>query len=91
MNKDILIDEIASFGFNYGLFNDQIEIEEIKKRIGYMLEDSEFLENLINTIILKARYYKNIDMDKLKKLLIDLEKTRLELEYKSPERESQKC
>lgn len=81
MEKYELIEEIMKFGFDYGLFNIGIDKREIKTGISYMLDDCEFLENLINTIILKSKYGDNSDKERIKVILLELEKIRLELEY----------
>ena len=79
MKRDILISEIISFCFDYGVMIDE---EEVKSKIDSQLEDVDFLETLINTIIIKAKQSPNVDLDKVKELLLELEIIRLELEYK---------
>jgi len=79
MKKDILVEEIASFCFDYGVI---LDMEEIKKQIEDKLSEVEFLEDLINTIFVKSKNTKDIDIEKVKELLIELERIRLELEYK---------
>jgi len=46
------------------------------------LKDVSFIESLINTIIVKTKKSKDIDVEKLKELLLELEKIRLDLEYR---------
>ena len=82
MERNVLVNEIASFCFQYGIFDKSIRVSEIKNRIRNQLDNVEFIENLINTLIIKTRNRKNIDVEKLKELLLELEKIRLELEYK---------
>jgi len=82
MERKELINEITGFCLEYRLFRRTADIEKIKNRIEEQLEDSEFIESLINTIILKTKRQKNKDTDRLKELLIELEKIRLEIEYK---------
>ena len=82
MERKYLVNEIVSFGFKYGLFNKSIKASEIKSKINEGLQNSEFIENLINTIILTAKKRKNIDVRRLKELLFELDKLRLDLEYK---------
>jgi len=82
MERKALAKEIVDFCVEYGIFNiSSTEIKEITRRIRYQLDDYEFVENLINMIIVRTKVIDDIDTVKLKKLLIELEKTRLELEY----------
>jgi len=81
MERKILITEIANFCLKYKLFNKLISLSEVKNRIESQLEDIEFVESLINTIIIKTKRGKNIETKKLKGLLLELERLRLELEY----------
>ena len=81
MKREELISEITDFCFKYRLFNKSVYMSEIKDKIEKGLNESDFIESLINTIIYKTRNQKNIDTEKLKKLLLELEKIRLELEY----------
>ena len=82
MERNILIDEIAEFGFKYKLFSRTFNIKDLKIGIDGSLKRVEFIESLINTIIVKTKYRKNVDTERLKDLLIELEKIRLKLEYK---------
>ena len=82
MTRKILIDEIVRFGSLYGLFDKKIRIYEIRNTIETQLANVDFVESLINTIIRKTRNRKNIDTEKLKELLLELEKIRLDFEYK---------
>ena len=81
MKRELLINEITDFCFKYRLLKEPVNLEDIKTRIEKGLEDSEFIENLINTIIVKTKHRKNIDTEKLKCLLLELDRVRLELEY----------
>lgn len=81
MKRNKLISEIANFGIKHKIFNTDIEIDEIKIRIGYILDEAEYIESLINTIIVRTKKQKNIDYKKLKTILLELETIRLELEY----------
>ena len=82
MTRKILIDEIVRFGSLYGLFDKKIRIYEIRNTIETQLANVDFVESLINTIIRKTKSHKNVDTEKLKELLLALEKIRLNLEYK---------
>jgi len=78
MNKENLINEIINFCFDYDVIVDQADL---RKRIEEKLNEAHFIENLINTIYIKSKNSQNIDLEKVKELLIELEKIRLELEY----------
>ena len=83
MKQNVLIGKIISFCLAYNILDDEsTPISELTVIIGKMLEEAYFVESLINTIIIKVRTCNNIDVDRLKNLLIELEKARLELEYK---------
>ena len=82
MKRNILVEELACFCFVYGIFDQSIEEHVIKSKIESGLEKVEFIESLINTLILQTNNCKHIDIEKLKELLLELERIRLELEYK---------
>ena len=79
MKKDVFLDEIIEFCFDYGVIID----ENIKSRIEYQLNEPAFIENLISVITKKSKTDENVDIERVKELLIELEKIRLELEYKN--------
>ena len=79
MKRNILVEEIMNFCLDYGVF---IELKEIKSKIKQGLEQAELIESLINTIFLKAKSSKNMDIERVKELLIELEEVRLDLEFK---------
>jgi len=79
MERDILVGEIVRFCLDYGVL---IDAEELKRKIELGLEKAELIESLINTIFLRAKASKNIDIKRVKELLIELEKVRLDLEFK---------
>ncbi|MCL1858155.1 MAG: hypothetical protein FWF92_02850 [Oscillospiraceae bacterium] len=81
MTKQELIDEITDFCLEYNLFNKFVKIDETKNKIDYQLNDIEFVESLINTILLKTRNLKNQNINRIKILLLELEHVRLDLEY----------
>ena len=83
MQKNVLINEIANFCFFYGLYNRPINISEIRNRIEYQLKEPAFIENLINMINVNIRKRKNVDTGKLINILTELERLRLELEYRN--------
>jgi len=79
MQKSELIETVISFCLDYGVLLDR---EEIKKKIEAGLEKEDFLENLIGTIRNKAKRDRALDIERVKALLIELEKIRLDLEFK---------
>jgi hypothetical protein len=81
MKREILVNEIINFCDEYKVFNNSISKNEIKNMIEIWLNDTSHIESLINTII-KTSYHVNMDKEKLKTLLLELERIRLELEYK---------
>ena len=81
MERKDLINEIISFCYIYKLFGRSVKENEIRNSIAHRLEESAFIESLINAIILRTRERKNIDVEKVKEILVELEKLRLELEY----------
>ena len=83
MERKALINEIANFCFYYGLYNKPINISEIKSNIEYKINNPAFIESLINMINVNIRKRKNVDTQKLITILTELERLRLELEYKN--------
>ena len=81
MERKELANEIVDFALEYEVFNISGQICDIKKRIEEQFIDCEFVEGLINMIIVKTKDKKDIDTGRLIELLIELEKIRLELEY----------
>lgn len=77
MKRDNLIDEIMEMCFDYETLDKNV----IKKEIDSKLSEVDFVENLIGTIHKKAKYSKNIDIVKVKKILLELDKIRWELEF----------
>ena len=82
MERKKLINEIADFGIEYGIFNKSLERKEIKDGIELILSDCPGVEDIINRIIVKANSCQELDIVRLKTLLLELEKIRLELEYR---------
>jgi len=82
IEKGALIEKIVSFCFDCGVFDKRDNVDEIKAKIDIGLEKADFVESLISTIIFRVRVRKDIDVDKLKEILIELEKIRVDLEYK---------
>ena len=82
MKRKELINAITDFCLEYKLFDRSVKVDVLINKISEQLKDIEFVESLINTIIIKTRKRRNIDTNKIKNLLLELEKIRLELEYK---------
>jgi len=86
-----LANELTDFCLENGIFKSKIGIRELKQRIEEQFCDVAFVEGLIKLINDKARNRGDIDADKLIELLAELEKVRLELEYKTSEKVGAKC
>ena len=83
MNRKILVEEIVDFYFNTGLLDEvTMNRDGVIATVESCLEKAEHIETIINTIIIRAKTQKNLDVEKLKRILIGLEMVRLELEYK---------
>jgi len=80
--NETLANEIIKFCIEYEVFEKTKSEEELKKIVHHHLNDEAFIENIINTFISTARTRNDMDVEKLKMILIELEKIRLELEYK---------
>ena len=86
-----LANELTDFCLEYKIFNISGGAKEIKQRIEEQFCDVVFVEGLINLIIVKAKKLEDIDTGKLVELLSELERVRLELEYRAPKRSGEKC
>lgn len=86
-----LASELTDFCLEYGIFNISCGVAEIKQGIEEQFCDVVFVEGLITKIIRKSKKLPDIEMDKLVELLTELERLRLELEYKAPKRVGEKC
>ena len=82
MEKNILVEELAGFFFVYGFFGRELEESAIKKIIETSLERIELVESLINKLNKEAKKCKHIDIEKLKAFLLELERIRIELDFK---------
>jgi uncharacterized protein YqeY len=83
MEKEVLVNELVEFCFEYGVIEKGANENDIKRIIHKQLSEEEFIENIINTIIARTRTRNDIDTGKIIELLTELEKARLELEYKN--------
>ena len=81
MEREKLVDEIVDFCFAYGLCKDVKKKDELRKNIAYNLNDPAFVENLINTVIVKSKKYNTMEKENIVDLIIELEKIRLNLEF----------
>ena len=79
MEKDILVREIVSFCLDYGVL---INKKEIEQKIEQGLESAELIEDLYNTIFRRAKRDRSMDIKRVIELLVELERVRLELEFK---------
>ena len=83
MERKELINEIISFCFECGVLDASDNVGELQIIFDSKLEEPHFIENLINTIVIKTRTCGELDIEKIKNLLLELERVRLELEFKS--------
>jgi len=82
MERKIIVERIVAFYYETGLISEAtFGKEELKAIVESCLEKAEYIETIINTIIIRAKTHKNLDIEKMKELLIGLERIRLELEY----------
>lgn len=82
MEREELVNKIISFCFTYGVLDETVKMNEIQERIDKSLNQCEFIEDLYNMILLETKSHKKMDIGKIQELLLELEKIRLELEYK---------
>jgi len=76
-----LAEEIINFCVKYRLLGNPKKIIKSKDRVIQELGNIVFVESLIHMLILKTKYIHNVDNNRLKVLLVELEKVRLDLEY----------
>ena len=82
MERQELVNEIVDFCIEHEfLFYKQAEAIAIKTEMDHRLQDIEFVEDFIHLLIIKTKNRKNMNITKLKRILLGLEKVRLELEY----------
>ena len=82
MDRKDLINKIVGFCFYLEIIKNIDNEIEIKKVIDEHLDEIAFIEDLIRTMITKARVIKGLDIDGLKEVLTELEVIRVELELK---------
>ena len=84
MNQYTLTKEIIKTCKYFKIIEYEIDNCFVEKKIIDGLEDIIFVENLLNIFYKKMklkRFQKNLNENRLKKLLIELEKIRLNLEF----------
>lgn len=82
MQRKVLAGELVDFLDDNKLVP-KIESRSLAKdRIERGLNNSEYVEWLIHLLITKTKYRENVDFVEFNKLVSELEKIRLELEYK---------
>ena len=85
MDQYKLVREIIKTCQYFKVMEKDINCFFVEKKIIDGLEDIIFVENLLNVLYKKMKqnkYKKSLDRNRLKKLLIELEKVRLNLEFK---------
>lgn len=85
MSQEKLVKEIIKTCKYFRIMEYEIETCFVEKKIIDGLEDIFFVENLLNIFYRKKnqKYYRNrLNQHRLKNLLIELEKIRLNLEFK---------
>lgn len=84
MEQYKLAEEIIKMCKYFKIINYEEDNQLIKKKITEGLDDIIFVENLLNILYKKMNlkeFQKNLNKKRLKKLLIELEKIRLNLEF----------
>lgn len=85
MEQYKLVKEIIKTCQYFKIMNCDINYSFVEKKIIDGLEDIIFVENLLNIFYKKMkqkRFQKTLNQNRLKRLLIELEKIRLNLEFK---------
>jgi len=86
MKRNRLAYELTNFCLAYGILNATHEAEEMRQGIEARFDDVAFVEELIHLIGVRSNNRKDIDKNKIKELLLELERLRLEHEYGESER-----
>jgi len=82
MERSELINEIIYLYIGYGLIKNPVDKQEIISSIDKNLNNIDYVETLIKTIIKRTGNRRNIDIDRIIKIRSELELLRIELEYK---------
>ena len=80
MERKKLINEIIKFYIKKGIIN-PVQTEEVTEITEEQLQKCECIENLINTIMVRTRHDKSINIEETIDMLNALDRVRLELEY----------
>ena len=80
MERKELAVKLIDFCIENRIFNTSTQIGRMRSRIERQLDDLAFVEYLIHMLITKAKYKEGVDFKKLRELLEELEKIRLDLE-----------
>jgi len=83
MEREVLVNEIYVVCLELGVLKHNSNENQIKNNIRKQLSEVVFIENLYNTVFRKAKQRGAFHKAKVKKLLIELESLRLELEIES--------
>jgi len=81
MKRDIFINELSSFCYRYILYDKSIDVDTFKRHLEHQLEDIDFVETLIREIIVKTQNRRDIDIETVKRIRLELETIKLNLEY----------
>ena len=80
MKKEKLVNKIVDVCIDLKIVKYSNYRKEVKNNIMMFMGDVTFIESLYNTIFVKAKQRNILHTKKIKNLLMELEKTRLELE-----------
>ena len=83
MERNVLVNRIVRFYFETRLLDEsKMSKEELEDIIADCLNKAEHVETIINTIIHRAKTNRNFNIDELIEMQTELERIRLNLEYK---------
>ena len=80
MTREKLIDEIIDFYVEHRVYKSPLKAFELIRTIEAQLNNVAFVETLYNEIFIKAKQNKLIKTKRIKNMLFELEKIRIELE-----------
>ena len=85
LEREIVTNKIVNFCLQHEMLDKDIDTSIARSKIKQELKNASFVENLIHTLTIKARMFNDVEViDELIEILMELEKIRLDLEYKSP-------
>ena len=82
ITTNYLIGEITYFFMAFKLIDESENLSDFRESIRKQLNNIDFVESLIKTIIIKTERRKNIDLKRIMNLRLELEKVRINLEFK---------